>query len=94
MTRPEFGKIDYERDAGLPQRIRDMRAAYGVRAGVNCGSCRHFLRFPQATWFKCEETRMTGGAATDWRARWPACGLYETVHTEDMLAAPNCPHCG
>jgi hypothetical protein len=29
------------------------------------------------TYLKCELGPLSHGAATDWRASWPACGKYE-----------------
>ena len=62
----------------LPERIRKMHRMYGLSKSHTCGKCKFFLRFHQSTtWFKCDLTTFTGGAATDWRAKWPACGKWE-----------------
>jgi len=62
----------------LPKRIRDMHRVHGAAPGKVCGACRHLLTYQQAsTWNKCAKSRITGGAGTDWRKRWPACGLFE-----------------
>lgn len=68
-----------KRERVLPVRIRAMYSVYGRDlAGRCCSDCRFFLRFKQsARWSKCAKSKITGGAATDWRARWPACGLFE-----------------
>lgn len=50
-------------------------------AGETCGSCRHMVRNEMArTYFKCElqKARWTGGAATDVKARDPACPKWAT----------------
>ena len=48
--------------------------------GETCGSCRHLYRNHVAkTYLKCSlmKARWTGGAATDIRARSPACRRWE-----------------
>ncbi len=62
----------------LPKRIRDMHTLYGRVAGVRCGQCAHLVSYGYRsnTYFKCDLNRMTSGAATDWRKKWPACGKY------------------
>lgn len=65
--------------AGLPKRIQDMHRMHGTSDGHRCGGCIHMVTIKRgATWFKCDQTRITGGAGTDWRKRWPACGLWAT----------------
>ena len=45
--------------------------------GAVCGTCVHLRRRTYVkTYFKCERYGVTRGAATDWRARWRACGLW------------------
>ena len=61
-----------------PRQISDMHTLYGVTPNRTCAHCVHLRRYHQgATWFKCARANHTAGAATDWRARWPACGLFE-----------------
>lgn len=58
--------------------IAEMHKIHGQMPGKTCGKCRFFLRFRMgSTFFKCQKSRITGGAATDWRARWTACGLFQ-----------------
>jgi hypothetical protein len=46
--------------------------------GEKCGDCIHFKRYRQSKrWFKCSLTIQSGGEATDWRVRWPACGKFK-----------------
>ncbi len=62
----------------LPKRISDMHTLFGATPGHTCAHCAHLQRYRQsATWYKCLKTDHTAGAATDWRTRWPACGLFE-----------------
>jgi hypothetical protein len=64
----------------LPLRMRTMHRKFGIKDGATCGGCKHFERYHQSTtWFKCALTKKTSGAATDWRARWPACGKWEVA---------------
>ena len=65
-------------ESPLSAKIKEMHAVFGATPGRTCGHCIHLRRYRQgATWFKCARANHTAGAATDWRARWPACGLYE-----------------
>ena len=63
----------------LPERMRIMLRMYGYGEG-QCKNCPHFERHRQAsTWFKCGLTVQTGGTATDWKAKWPACGRGKDI---------------
>jgi hypothetical protein len=47
--------------------------------GTRCKTCVH-CRYPDGygrRYYKCDLRRLTHGAATDHRVRWPACGRYE-----------------
>lgn len=62
----------------LPTRIRSMHSLYGIREDEKCGTCVNFKRIQYAgTYFKCQLTKMTHGAKTDWRVNWTACGKWE-----------------
>ncbi len=57
--------------------IERMHLAYGQTPGRECGECVHLRRIQYAkTYLKCAHYADTRGAATDWRARWDACGLF------------------
>ena len=58
----------------LPKRITQMRLMHGANDAHKCGDCAHLLQ--RRNYRKCSLTRQTRGAATDWRARWPACGKF------------------
>lgn len=78
-----FGNTDSiaERDnPKFPRRILDMWRLYGKNPNVHCKTCQHFLRilYHNRTYFKCEKSKLSHGAGTDWRAGWAACGLHET----------------
>jgi len=75
-TLPGFEHLVDEKP--LPRRILGMYAVYGKTEGRYCGECASFLRFRRGgSWSKCERTRITSSKATDWRARWEACGKFE-----------------
>lgn len=60
-----------------PLRIRQMWAWHG-KVDNKCGKCAHLLREGRRNvYLKCGKTKITSSAATDWRAGWPACGLFE-----------------
>ena len=63
----------------LPRRIQDMHDFFGATPGRVCAGCIHLQRYRQgSTWYKCLKTDHTAGSAsTDWRTRWPACGLFQ-----------------
>ena len=68
----------FEKVEPTPKRLADMHKAYGKIVGTYCGTCAHFIRYAQATrWAKCNLTTQTSGAATDWHARWEACGQWQ-----------------
>ena len=67
--------IDYEWipcDACGGSGYMDYSILESAPAGKTCKLCKHLLRFRQGTyWFKCDLSKMTNGAGTDWRAGWP-----------------------
>ena len=72
----------------LPLRIRQMHATYGVSAGKHCRTCVHLLRVRFANVYrKCSKAKMTASAATDWKATWPACGLYSEGKSDEIHPA-------
>lgn len=67
--------------ADKPERLRVMHKAHPPtpgREGKTCKSCRFLERHQRGgTWLKCGKfSKNTSGSGTDWRAGWPACGLY------------------
>lgn len=46
--------------------------------GRTCGSCTHLFAMGGVAgrYLKCDLRRVTSGAATDHRSRWPACARY------------------
>jgi hypothetical protein len=77
-TQPELFDVG-ERRAG-PKKPCTPHPPGSGPAGETCGSCRHCARIRRAkTYLKCELMRFqwTSGAATDIRAKWPACKAWE-----------------
>lgn len=74
---------DARRPAGnLPPRLLDMHRLYGASPGNICKNCGHLERHRQgARWLKCGKARKTASRATDWKASWPACGLFPSSST-------------
>lgn len=59
----------------------DMLRVYGGTANAYCRTCQHLERHMRgAVWFKCAMAHPTSSTATDWRAHWAACGLYQSAH--------------
>jgi len=57
-----------------------MRRQFGPGpAGVTCKTCAHLIRVPggRHVYLKCARYRISASEATDWRAKWPACGAFE-----------------
>jgi len=64
-------------EADAPQ-IRAMRGAYGRQNGRTCGDCAHLVtKVWDKVYYKCGKYSNTNGPGTDWRKKWPACGLWE-----------------
>ena len=58
--------------------LRDLHRAYGATPGKHCADCTFLQRIQMGSRFlKCARSHPTASSATDWRARWPACGLYQ-----------------
>ncbi len=73
----------------LPKRLLDMHRLYGRAEGKLCKTCRWLGGHAHdRVWHKCTKSRVTNGAGTDWRLRWPACGLHEEEHHEQKGAEP------
>jgi len=69
-------------DRHRQQLLVPMHRLYGRGPeGARCGACRHLLRTGNAnnTYLKCALGPRSHGPGTDWRARWPACGRFQTA---------------
>ena len=59
---------------------QQMLALYGQRRGYTCGRCDHLLNSGRnRPIFKCAKFGISRSEATDWRAKWQACGLFENT---------------
>lgn len=48
--------------------------------GRKCKDCKHLICFAYSkNYYKCDQRRITSGAATDHRIRWNACAKFEEV---------------
>lgn len=60
-----------------------MHKVYGRTEGKRCRTCRHLVGHEWSRiYWKCDLTRMSRGAKTDWGRSWPACGKYEEEEDE------------
>ena len=60
-------------------RLAKMHQRYGRRDGQVCRDCVFLLRMRpnRKTFLKCEKAGVSASDATDWRAKWTACGAFE-----------------
>lgn len=42
-----------------------------------CGACVNFVHFNHGGWAKCSVYGVTSSEASDWRAKWPTCGMFQ-----------------
>lgn len=66
------------------QRLATMHQRHGRAAdGVTCRGCAWLVRYGHhdQRYLKCERYGISRSMATDWRARWQACGLFQTSLT-------------
>lgn len=74
-------KAEARRERHRASLVGRMVTLYGRGPeGATCGQCRH-LRAKQyaGRYLKCAFGPQSNGPATDWRARWPACGKFEAT---------------
>lgn len=71
--------LEEYKSAAKAQKIEKMRQAYGPGPlGCKCKHCIHLRNYQyRRTYYKCELYGTTGGAATDWKVSWLACGKFE-----------------
>ncbi len=68
---------------GLSRQLAKMHGTHGrAKNGETCGNCDRLLRVEHGrrSYFKCQLFGSTHGTGSDWRKKWPACGLYVRVH--------------
>ena len=64
----------------IPVEKNPMAHRVGVRPGEKCKNCKYFLRTESNAgykFFKCKVYGVSNGSATDWRANYNACSLFE-----------------
>jgi hypothetical protein len=72
-----------KRDFRRKQRTEIMHRLYGECVGRTCGECDHFLvKVYSKAYYKCLLFGNTGGSATDWGRKWPACGKFKERERE------------
>jgi hypothetical protein len=80
---------DIQTVPGLPKRIKAMYQLHGQVVGETCKRCQHLIAVQYGKkYLKCDQSTMTHGAATDWRAGWPACGLFVEATKRDVYLMP------
>ena len=63
------------------RRIEAMYALFGKGTGI-CKDCKYF-RGSVGSYKKCRVYGISSSEATDWRMKWPACGLKDKEYTGD-----------
>lgn len=81
LTPAEFAatKAEARRERHRANLIGRMVTLYGRGPeGATCGHCCYLHRKQFAgVYLKCSLGPQSNGPATDWRARWPACGKFQ-----------------
>lgn len=79
-----LGVPDWPGRPGLQPRVLLLYRRHGFTPGKRCKTCGQFYtRQLGGRYFKCLRSPVSGGPATDWRANWPACGLWEPKERTD-----------
>ncbi len=63
------------------RKIQAMHAMFGKSAGI-CKDCKYF-RGSVGGYKKCRIYGISSSEATDWRMKWPACGLKDKEYKGD-----------
>ena len=66
------------RRAGINRKIDAMHSLFGVLPGKRCEECEHLIQgdYHGVHLRKCTVYGATHSAATDWRKKYEACGLF------------------
>ena len=61
----------------IKRKIEAMHERFGVESEL-CKNCDNFMRFSQCGFngFKCKVYGVSLSVASDWRANWMACGMF------------------
>lgn len=67
----------------MNNKIELMHMQFG-RSNGQCKGCSNFLRIQAGSRqvFKCAVYGQTASAASDWRAKWEACGMFNRDKSE------------
>jgi len=84
IAQPSLFDVTVEQVIADAPRIRAMRGAYGRVDGRICGECAHLVPkvWTRKVYSKCMKYGDSRGAGTDWRKKWPACGLWRAAAEE------------
>lgn len=84
MTRPSWDELAQREVEATRLKEAKGLAAMHVRHGLTinqrCGDCAFLILNPMETagrYYKCSKYRLSSSAATDWRLKWAACGIFE-----------------
>lgn len=69
----------------MRRKIELMHQMFGKIEGKQCLDCSHLCSYTQSRkWYKCEVYGLSSSEASDWRLKYPACGLFnkETKYRE------------
>ena len=56
---------------------KQLITIYGKKQNETCKRCKHLYR-RQGVYLKCTKASMSHSEASDWRAKWQACGQFES----------------
>lgn len=79
MSQPNLFDDEPDLAIRISPGMADMHRVYGRDDAHTCGACIQFehLRSGNSTFAKCRLARRSASRATDWAARWPACGKFQ-----------------
>jgi len=89
MQEPLFNDLTPTSPA-LPNNITEMHHLHGRAPTQQCRTCAYLIRYHKAgrvQYKKCNQARVSHSTATDWRAKWPACGLWQPIIICLVIAA-------
>ena len=70
------------------RKIDLMHELYGTKEGEICAECEHYLRIRHrdSNYRKCSIYGVTASEASDWKASYPACGLFPNEQPENGVS--------
>lgn len=85
MSQPNLFDDEPDLAIRISRGLADMHRVYGRDDAHTCGACIQFerLRRGNSTFAKCRLARRSASRATDWAARWPACGKFTVGDQRD-----------